>query len=210
MSKSWSTWLGALVVGVGICWTSAAYAADVIVGSVLAVRGAVFRDIDGRQQPLLANTPVHRGDTIASTSGKAKIALDDGTIISIAENSRLRIADYSHAAGNFKTRLSLISGLLRLLVAKVTSGGTFEVETETAIAAVRGTDWVIEATPERTSVALVSGLVAVSSRDGQAQSTVVLDAPGQGTDVRRGSTPTAAARWGAERFNNTLARAIFE
>lgn len=210
MRKSCCTWLGALVVGAGICWAGATCAADVIVGSVLAVRGAVFWEVGGRQQPLLANTPVHQGDSIVSTSGKAKIALDDGTIISVGENSRVRIAGYSHAAGDFKTRLSLISGLLRLFVAKVTPAGRFEVETETAIAAVRGTDWVIEATPERTSVALVSGEVAVSGRDGQAQTTVVLDAPGQGTDVRPGSAPTAATHWGAERFNNTLARATFE
>jgi hypothetical protein len=210
MRKSCCTWFGVLIVWAGICWTGAACSADAIVGSVLAVRGAVFWDVGGHQQPLLAKTPVHQGDTIVSTSGKAKIALDDGTIISVGENSRVRITDHSHAADDFKTRLSLISGVLRLLVAKVTPNGTFEVETETAIAAVRGTDWVIEATPERTSVALVSGVVAVSGRDGQAHSTVVLDAPGQGTDVHPGSAPTATAHWGAERFNNTLARATFE
>ncbi len=210
MRRRCRSWLGALIVGMGICWTGAAFAADGIVGSVLAVRGAVFSEVGGRQQAVLANTPVHLGDTIVSMGGKAKIALDDGTIISVGENSRMRIADYGDAANNFKTRVSLLSGLLRLLVAKVTPAGRFEVETETAVAAVRGTDWVIESTPERTSVAVVSGAVAVSGRDGQAQTTVVLDAPGQGTDVARGSAPTAVAHWGAARFDSILARATFE
>jgi hypothetical protein len=193
-----------------IFWTGVACASDVIVGSVLAVRGAVFSDAGGGQQPLMTNTPVHLGDTIVSTAGKAKIALDDGTIISVGENSRVRIVDNNNTSNNFKTHVSLISGVLRLLVAKLTPDGRFEVETETAIAAVRGTDWVIEATSEQTSVAVVSGAVAVSNRDGQTQTTVVLDAPGQGTDVRRGSVPTAAAHWGAQRFTNTVARATFE
>lgn len=210
MCRNWCNWLGALVVGVGMGWTGAACASDVVVGSVLAVRGAVFWDAGGREKPLMATTPVHLEDTIVSTGGKAKIALNDGTIISVGENSRVRIADYGNAANGFKTRVSLVSGLLRLLVAKVTPGGRFEVETETAVAAVRGTDWVIESTPERTSVAVVSGAVAVSGREAQAQATVVLDGPGLGTDVRPGSAPTAAAHWGAERYNSILARATFE
>jgi hypothetical protein len=69
---------------------------------------------------------------------------------------------------------------------------------------------VIEATSEQTSVAVVTGVVAVSSHDANAQATVVLDAPGQGTDVRRGSAPTPVAQWGAQRFAATVARATFE
>ena len=202
--------VGAFVVGMVTLWTGAAFAADVIVGSVLAVRGAVFWDAGSGQQPLKVNAPVRLGDTIVSVAGKAKIALDDGTIISVGENSRLRVADYDNAPNNLKTRIGLISGAIRLLVAKVTPAGKFEVETETAVAAVRGTDWVIEATSEQTAVAIVSGVVAVSGRDGQSQSSVVLDAPGQGTDVRRGSAPTPVAQWGAQRFTNTLARATFD
>ena len=200
----------AFVVGLLIASSGAAIAADVIVGSVLAVRGAVFRDGGAGQQPLVANMPVQLGDTIVSTAGKAKIALSDGTIISVGENSRLRVADYDSATNNAKTRMSLVSGALRLLVNKVPSTGTFEVETETAVAAVRGTEWVIEVTPEQTSVALLSGVVAVSGRDLQAQSTVELVAPGQGTDVRRGAAPTPVVQWGAQRFTSTVARATFE
>lgn len=200
----------AFVVGIVMFWTGAACAADVIVGSVLAVRGTVSRDGGAGQQPLVANTPIHLGDTIISAVGKAKIALDDGTIVSVGENSRVRIADFNSASNNMKTRISLVSGALRLLVAKITPVGKFEVETETAIAAVRGTDWLIEATPELTSVAVLSGVVAVSGRDGQAQMTVVLNEPGEGTDVYRGTAPTAVAGWGARRLIGVLGRATFD
>lgn len=190
--------------------TGAALASESIVGSILAARGTVSLDMAGVQQPVAAGAPVHLGDTIVTAAGKVKIALDDGSIISVGENSRLRIVGYDATSGNVKTRVGLISGALRLFVAKVTPSGKFEVETETAIAAVRGTDWMIEATPDLTSVALVSGVVAVSGRDGQSQTPVVLDSPGQGTDVRRGEAPTPAVRWGTQRFATTLARATFE
>jgi len=199
-----------LVFWLALFGIGAASASDVIVGSVLAVRGAVFLYAGGGQQPLLANAPVRLADTIVSGAGKAKIALDDGTIISVGENSRVRVADYERASDTLRTRVNLISGALRLLVTKLTPASKFEVETETAIAAVRGTDWVIEATTEQTSVAVVSGVVAVYGRIGQVQAPVVLDAPGTGTDVRRGSPPSAVARWGAERFTRTVARATFE
>jgi len=200
----------AFVAGLLLVSNVAAVAADVVVGSVLAVRGAVFRDSGAGQQPLLTNAPISLGDTIVSTTGKAKIALGDGTVISVGENSRVRVADYGSATNDAKTRISLISGALRLLVNKVPAPGKFEVETETAIAAVRGTDWVIEVTPEQTSVALLSGVVAVSGRESSAQSTVELFLAGQGTDVRRGAAPSPVVNWGTQRFNNTVARATFE
>ena len=158
----------ACFLAIAICWASAALAADVIVGSVRAVRGTVFLDSGSGPQPLTVNAPVHSGDAIISNAGKAQIVLADGTIVSVGENSRVRIATRERAANETGTRLGLVSGVLRLLVAKMTPAGKFEVETETAIAAVRGTDWVIEATPERTAVAIVSGVIAVSGRDGNA------------------------------------------
>jgi hypothetical protein len=185
-----------------------ASAAEVVVGSVLTVRGEVFAESAGNTQPLAANDPVHRGDTIVSKAGKAKIALEEGTVVSVGENTRVQIVDFERSRVDPKTRLGLLSGALRLIVQKVSAGGRFEVETETAIAAVRGTDWVIETAPEQTSVALVDGAVAVSDRARAA--TVLLQAPGEGTDVRRGAPPTTPITWGAQRYANALARATFD
>ena len=184
-------------------------AADVIIGSVLAVRGEVFRAGDGGQTPLAAQAPIHLGDTIVSGAGKAKISLSDGSIISIGENTRLRLSMYQSTSNDFTTRLGLLSGVLRAFVARVIANGQFEIETETAIAAVRGTDWLVDVTPAGTGVALVSGVVAVSSR-AKPEKVVVLDAPGRGTDVAPGGEPTAPHPWAAQRFQTTLERASFE
>jgi hypothetical protein len=197
-----------VVLSLGLC-ADAAAAGTEAVGAVAAVRGAVFVDAGGALQPLAASAPVHEGDAIVTHDGKAKVALDDGTIISIAEHTRVRIERVERRASVGRTKLALVSGALRLLVAKVAPAGNFEVETETAIAAVRGTDWLMEAGPEQTSVALLAGAVAVSSRSPSARSTVVLRLPGHGTDVRRGAPPTPPIAWGARRLADLLARATF-
>jgi hypothetical protein len=197
-----------VVLSLGVC-ADAAAAGTEAVGAVAAVRGAVFVDAGGALQPLAASAPVHEGDAIVTHDGKARIALDDGSIISIAEHTRVRIERVERRASVGRTKLALVSGALRLLVAKVAPAGNFEVETETAIAAVRGTDWLMEAGPEQTSVALLAGAVAVSSRSAAPRSTVVLRLPGHGTDVRRGAPPTPPVAWGARRLADLLARATF-
>ena len=208
--ERYRVWAAAWLAAAAICWTGTAYPAEPIVGTVLAVRGAVFADTGGGSQTLTVNAPLRRSDTITTNAGKAKIALNDGTVISIAENTRLRLADYDKASSGFRTRLALISGAMRVLVAKITPAGRFEVETETAIAAVRGTDWVIETTPAGTAVAVLRGAVAVSSLEAPPQSSVVLRSPGQGTDVAHGKAPTPPKPWGAERLANIITRTAFD
>jgi hypothetical protein len=203
-------WLYALLVICLAPFGAAAPAGELIIGTVLAVRGDVFRDHGGNREPLAAKTPLHPADVIVSGAGKAKIGLNDGTVICVGENSRLQIAEYQSASNGLKTRLDLRWGVLRLLVNRSGAGGQFEVESETAVAAVRGTDWLIEVTPERTSVAVLQGAVAVSGRGGSAAAAVLLATPGQGTDVRRGAPPSAVTTWGTERFAATVARASFE
>ena len=203
------TSLSACLLAFALFTADAAIAADTAVGSVVAVRGAVFTDTAGSLTPLVVDAPVHEGDAIVTRDGKARIALEDGSIVSVAENTRVRIGQYERAPGNVKARLALVSGALRLLVARIGRGGHFEVETETAIAAVRGTDWLIEASPERTSVALLNGKVAVSGRDARTAPAVILQRPGHGTDVRRDQAPTPPVPWGARRLADLLARATF-
>jgi hypothetical protein len=208
---TWIVWTArASLVALAIGWGTAIAATDAVIGSVLAVRGNVSVDAGRGPQPLTVNTPLHASDTIVSTSGKAKLALADGTIISVGENTRVRLAEYDSSAGAVKARVNVVSGALRFIVDKVAPAGRFEVHTETAIAAVRGTDWLVDVTSDQTAVAVVSGVVAVSSLAADAPATVVLDGRGQGTDVRRGRPPTPPAVWGAQRFENTLARATFE
>ncbi len=191
-------------------WAGGARSADIVIGSVIALRGDVSLEAGTEHRALALRDPVRLADTIVSGAGKAKIALNDGSIISIGENSRLVLQEYRSVTNAMRTRLHLIEGVLRLFVNRAIAGGQFEIESETAVAAVRGTDFLIDAKAETTGVAVIDGIVMVSGRGPQAQSSVLLEKPGEGVDVPRGGPPGPVRPWSAQRFGTTLARATLE
>jgi ferric-dicitrate binding protein FerR (iron transport regulator) len=83
------------------------------------------------------------------------------------------------------------------------AGPGFAVVTPQAIAAVRGTKWVVDVQAGRTSVFVVSGRVAVQRPTSSAS---VLLGPGEGVDVERGTAPLTVRRWPAARVSALLAR----
>jgi ferric-dicitrate binding protein FerR (iron transport regulator) len=80
---------------------------------------------------------------------------------------------------------------------------TFQILTPQAIAAVRGTKWVVDVAGDKTSTFVISGVVAVSRPS--AEQTVLLR-PGQGVDVSADSGPLVVKRWAEERVRALLAR----
>jgi hypothetical protein len=187
-----------------------AFAASVPVGQVTATKGTVFRERAGRRESAAKGTALEIGDAIVTeAAGKAKLQLNDGTIVSVGENARLVLAQYQGTENAYTTRLRAEQGAMRFLFQRALDLSRFEVETETAVAAVRGTQWLMDVKPGHTAVAMLSGVVAVIAR-GAPGGEVVLQQPGQGTDVRTGQAPTPPTVWGAQRFATTLARASFE
>jgi hypothetical protein len=187
-----------------------AAAASPVIGQVMAVKGEVFRESGGRREPAAKGAALEVGDAIVTEAGgKAKLLLNDGTIVSVGEKARLLLAQYQGAANGYRTRLRAEQGAMRFLFQRALELSRFEVETETAVAAVRGTRWLMDVEPGHTAVALLDGSVAVTAR-GAPGGEVVLDRPGQGTDVRTGQAPTPPAIWGAQRFATVLSRASFE
>jgi ferric-dicitrate binding protein FerR (iron transport regulator) len=80
---------------------------------------------------------------------------------------------------------------------------TFQILTPNAVAAVRGTKWVVEAAPGRTSVLVLTGKVKVS-RLGAKRGVFLRH--GQGTDVKDGSAPLVVKRWAEPRVRALMAR----
>ncbi|QFT34002.1 FecR protein [Labrenzia sp. THAF82] len=80
--------------------------------------------------------------------------------------------------------------------------GPFEIRTPHAIAAVRGTEYIVDVTSEQTSVFVVRGEVAVSRANGS--ESVLLTAQ-EGVDVAPGF-PFAPERWSTLRAEALLAR----
>jgi hypothetical protein len=198
---------GVLAAALLVLWAHCAAAAETIIGQVTGLRGAVFREADGRREPLAVGAVVRLGDVLASHEGKARVQLNDGTVVSLGERSRLSFADYRGTQNDLTTRLKAASGVFRFWVPRLGEGG-FAIETETAVASVRGTDWVMDVAADTAAVAVLEGMVTVSAR-APAPAPVLLG-PDFGTDVRRGAAPTPPNRWGEQRLATTVARASFD
>jgi hypothetical protein len=128
---------------------------------------------------------VYVGDVVETqASGLLQIKLRDDSEMTVAPKSRLKIekVDVNHSALKRKIALQLMSGKVRSKVQKEYSGeNTFEVKTRSAVAGVRGTDfitsfergvkeWVSEV---RTVTGLVHLSAAVKSQDPDASPSAV-------------------------------------
>ncbi len=78
----------------------------------------------------------------------------------------------------------------------------FSVTTPQAIAAVRGTQWAVDADESKTSVFVVNGRVSVRRTVGRG---AVVLGPGEGVDVE-GTGPLIVKRWPAPRVAALMAR----
>jgi ferric-dicitrate binding protein FerR (iron transport regulator) len=111
-------------------------------------------------------------------TGRLRIQLDDGSILSIGSQTQVSVS--KHDASTGETQINLGSGRLRSRVVKVRKNGSrFQVTTPQARISVVGTDFFLDVTPERTQVVVYTGIVLVGSNAG-----------GSPVDVAAGQTTT--------------------
>lgn len=111
-------------------------------------------------------------------SGRLRLRLEDGSILSIGSQSQVKVS--KHEASTGETLINLTSGRLRSRVVRVRkSGSRFQVITPQARISVVGTDFFLDVGPERTQVVVYSGIVLVGANSG-----------GSPVDVAAGQTTT--------------------
>jgi hypothetical protein len=119
-------------------------------------------------------------------SGRLRVSLRDGSILSLGSNSQMRVVQ--HNAATQQTSLELLFGRLRSQVVKLTQPNSrFEVRTPTAVAGVIGTDFLLIATTDRTTLVVFNGVVQITPLNGAGgapnQSQSVNVNPGQQVEV---------------------------
>ncbi len=121
-------------------------------------------------------------------TGRVRISLDDGSILSLGSDSELRIV--KHEAATQSTALQLRYGKIRCRVARLTrAGAAFELRTPTAVAGVIGTDFGADS-GERglTRIICLEGTVRVRNADPHYPGEVLCQ-PGQIVLVRVDGAP---------------------
>ena len=166
-------------------------------GSVAALRG---RAIVG----LSVGDDVFVDDILRTgVESRALILCVDGLQITIGPGTELAVRSFvTDEPGGIRVVLGLLQGITRLIGGLVEGGRSIEIDTRTAVASVRSTEWLIESSAKGTGILSLAGEVTVRALAGGA---VVLR-PGEGTDVAPGAAPKAPAVWGEARRRDAIAR----
>jgi hypothetical protein len=184
---------------------SAAATAAETAGTVLALSGDCSVDAAGTHRALRLNDAVHVGDTVVvATGARLKLRMADGSVVAAASGTTVTIDAYAvdEAGHRHDARLSLAGGLVRAVVSSMTAPSHFEIGTATAVAAVRSTDWFIEAKPDLTRVGVLDGLVALTARASGAS----VDIPKRyGSRVESHADPTTPRPWSTPEFDEYIA-----
>jgi hypothetical protein len=158
------------------------------------------------------------GDTVKTGSGvKAQIQLSDKSLINVGPNSAFRVKGYDLSPSESKRIyvLKALKGTMRFIISKVfkTGGSGAEspwkdtnitVETPTAVAGVRGTDFAVvvdtsNPTPS-IDIAVFDGLVTVRNSSLSIPDVILLSA-NEVTTVKRGLKPAKPEALSQERKN---------
>ncbi|WP_201830111.1 FecR family protein [Microvirga zambiensis] len=125
----------------------------------------------------------------------------DGLTIEAEPGSTFSLVDRNRDAAPDAVNLQNRAILIDAPPAALRQG--FQVQTPQAIAAVRGTQWVVDVSPGKTAVFVVNGRVSVR----RATNTRSVNlGPGEGVDVEPGTAPLVVRRWPAARAAALLAR----
>ncbi|MDO9531043.1 MAG: FecR family protein [Deltaproteobacteria bacterium] len=164
--KIWFALIVLVVMSFAIPLT--AYAS--VVGRFTLIKGQVTVLKGGKLPAIAAKVQdgVETGDVIRTKSGaKAQLSMVDASVITLAPESRLAIADYQYnpAQGERRAVLRLFRGLVHTVVNRIikTEEPDFLMETHTATIGVRGTDWYTLLGPNSTGVYLPRGILGLSS-----------------------------------------------
>jgi len=137
---------------------------------------------------------VEIGDVVRTKSkAKAQLTMVDDSVITLAPESRLAIADYQYNPVREERRavLRAFRGLVHTVVKRIikTEEPDFIMETHTATLGVRGTDWYTLLVPNSTGVYLPRGILGVSANLPTVTGSIRLQS-GQFTQVLRGMPPS--------------------
>jgi hypothetical protein len=200
--KRWS-WLWLLVVLVVVQGLSAGASAAAQQGervgrvTVLEGRATVQHDSGSTPQPLRVQSPVYQRNVIRTeAASKLQVTFVDESVVNLGEKSTLEITRFVYSPQQ-QTQTSLLTipaGVFRALVKKLLPQSTFEVTTPTAIAAVRGTDFMGEVTSETTAFVVLEGFVALSSVRTTFRGIVTLN-DGLGSTISREQPPSTPTKW---------------
>ncbi len=169
------------------------------------ISGTVERLTQGNRVALKVGDPVQATDHIlTSADSRARLQFPDGSTVVVGPGSDLEIAAYDMTS---KTQpgalLRLAQGIVKAIVDTLPGNGRFQVAAPTAVAAVRGTSFIVQADKDKAGIFVIDGFVFVDTP--QASGAAVTVQNNQGTDVPAGGKPSVPGPWSTERVRSVFA-----
>jgi hypothetical protein len=176
----------ALLLGTAAPAQVAAVAERSMTASIVEGNVTVQRS-DGGVRTLGKGTLLNEWDVIQTgADSRVEISMTDGSTLRLGENTRLELRVAPPTGKAFAARLWL--GAVWAKVHKLLQDESFQVETQNAVAGVRGTEFLVEAGAgtREDNVRVYEGSVEVRGRGGEWMHRVE---PGHELAVRHGQTP---------------------
>jgi len=138
-----------------------------------------------QQLPAPVKTPVDWGDGVKTgDGGRARVALDDGSVLNVGSSSTLTVTQHNAAAQ--QTQIELTYGRMRSQVVKQSKpNAKFEIHTPVGVAGVVGTDFFLGYMNGMFQIIVYEGHVKFCNLDG----TCVDVLAGQIATIRDGHQP---------------------
>jgi hypothetical protein len=133
-----------------------------MIGSVKVRKGESPIWKDGRQQMVLREKDAVR----TFVESQAEIMTAEGTVMKLDENTTMEMSIMKEFGGGTQsTKVKVLNGTILANVKKlVNTGSSFEFETPTAVASIRGTTLGLDVTGDRTMIKVYEGEVMVKPR----------------------------------------------
>ena len=105
---------------------------------------------------------LHEGDTVATGEMSLDISYGNAGIVRVKENSQFSIKLLAQKAETENVSLTVEKGSLYSIVPKLSKGSTYKVQSDTCVASVRGTSFMVSNEKKKGRIDVLSGTVSVN------------------------------------------------
>ncbi|OGF45069.1 MAG: hypothetical protein A2452_00615 [Candidatus Firestonebacteria bacterium RIFOXYC2_FULL_39_67] len=161
-----------LVLVLMFCLTTAAFAVELSTAKISAVTGvAETSKIDENKKqvwsPVKVDLVLNQGDEIRTREGKVELTFEDGSKINLKENTSLSLNKLKDKDQTGDTIVKLWIGKIRSKFTIQKDDSTFQVQTKNIIAAVKGTDFSLDADTNGSDLVVFDGIVSMKDPIGK-------------------------------------------
>lgn len=137
---------------------------------VVQIKGKSEIIRDGKTIPARVNELIQKGDLLKTyADASVSVQLSSGAMFKMAPDTEVMLADLVRDAGGFRVKLDIRRGGLANKIDSLSSKDSYTVQAPTAIAGVRGTEFLVEINQAvaQATVLVNDGSVAVSDPEGK-------------------------------------------